>query len=385
MGKPTVVLIKSGPWKSESQFRNHPEFSAISKMILRCQSEFRFVLVGTSNEPTRYYLMRDNVIAWDIKAADTFSNITYNVDLMKILIKYRPKLVIVLGILNVIPVAICSLLSSRLRYVPIFIGEFGYYGRKRVGQILFKIGFKTLGVALRLSTGRASRMFTLSNSTKEQIEKLVPTLVDRIKLIYYPISPKFGSVPERSVLERNDELTVLTVAAIEPRKGLDVLLVAISLLPNKFKTVIKGSVRDSVYMEKLRVMLKMLKIEDRVNIVTEMVDYDALVSYYDSATLFVFPTREDCLGVVVLEALHSGLPVIATSVGGIPDMVEDGVNGLLVKANDPHELANAISLLLSDKILRRRLAENTRKVLHDRYYRGRVSLEDALINSIEEG
>jgi len=129
-------------------------------------------------------------------------------------------------------------------------------------------------------------------------------------------------------------------------------------------------------------MTKKLDVEEKVTFVTNFVDYDTLASYYKSATLFVFPTREDSLGVVILEALHCGLPVIATSVGGIPDMIEDGVNGILVKPDDPQALANAISMVLKDYVLRRKIVANTKSVLYCRYYRGRLSLKEALIRSI---
>jgi len=135
-------------------------------------------------------------------------------------------------------------------------------------------------------------------------------------------------------------------------------------------------------MSKLTAMVKNLGIEDRVTFITDIIDYDALTSYYKSATLFVFPTREDCLGVVILEALHCGLPVIATSVGGIPDMIKNGTNGILVRPDESLELANAISLLLDNECFRRKLAANARRSLISRYYKRRITLGEALMRSI---
>jgi glycosyltransferase involved in cell wall biosynthesis len=176
---------------------------------------------------------------------------------------------------------------------------------------------------------------------------------------------------------------VLTVAAIEPRKGIDLLLKASVFLPKKVKIMIKGGICDCAYMNELRSLIANLKLKDRVTFVKDFMDYDALVSYYKSATLFAFPTRDDCLGVVVLEALHCGLPVVATSVGGIPDMIENGVNGILVKADDPCELANAIMLLLNNDNLRANIARNARSVLNNHYYKGRITLQQALMQSID--
>lgn len=66
-------------------------------------------------------------------------------------------------------------------------------------------------------------------------------------------------------------------------------------------------------------------------------------------------------------------------------MIENGVNGILVKADNPCELANAISLLLDDNALRRILAANARPVLISRYYQSRITLKEALTESIESG
>jgi glycosyltransferase involved in cell wall biosynthesis len=379
--KPTVVIIKFSPWKVAHQSRNHPEYSAIFDSLQLYESKINFILIGTSTTPTSRVLLENGTIAFDIKATGKLSNFIYHLDLMKLLFKYRPNLVIVLGMFNVLPVTIYSLLSWKSRYVPIFIGEFGFHARK-VNQFLTTLIFGLLGTFLQLSQKKILGAFTLSNYTRRYMEKLAPTLSGKIRLISYPISQGFCSAQEHIVSEPPEEPMVLTVAGIEPRKGIDILVKAVSLLPKKFKVIVKGSIRDNPYMSKLTVMVKNLNIEDRVTFITDIIDYDALTFYYKSATLFVFPTRDDCLGVVILEALHCGLPVIATSVGGIPDMIENGVNGILVKADNPHELANAISLLLDDDALRRKLAANARPVLISRYYQGRITLKDALIQSI---
>jgi glycosyltransferase involved in cell wall biosynthesis len=380
--KRTVFIIKSSPWKTAYKSKNHPEYSAILDLVHRYGSEMHFILLGTSSTRTSGARLKNGSITWDIKTTGGLSSFTYYFDLMKLLFKYRPHLVIVLGLLNILPVAIYSLLSPKSRYVPVFIGEFGYYGTSKVNQFLMSFGLKLLGRFLQLSKKKILNMFTLSRYTQRRIEKLAPDLSGKIKLISYPISPSLSLDQQSSVSKHSEEPIILTVAGIEPRKGIDILLKAASLLQRKFRIIIKGSIRDSSYMKKLTAMVKSLDIENRVTFITDIVDYNALIFYYRSATMFVFPTRDDCLGVVILEALHCGLPVIATSVGGIPDMIENGANGILVKADNPHELASAISLLLDDAALRRKLSVNARPVLISRYYHDRTTLQEALTQSI---
>ena len=76
-----------------------------------------------------------------------------------------------------------------------------------------------------------------------------------------------------------------------------------------------------------------------------------LLPFYRDADIFVLPSTTEAFGVVFLEAMASGLPVIGTDVGGIPEIIRDGQNGLLVPPNQPDLLANAIIELLSNRDL----------------------------------
>jgi glycosyltransferase involved in cell wall biosynthesis len=382
MKKPTAVIIKSSPWKSAQLYRNHPEYMAIFNTVQRYGQRVDFILVGTSNNHTTASLAGNGAIAWDIERKGTLGHLKYDLELTMILLRYRPHLTIVLGNLQILPVAIFSLLSLRSKYVPIFIGEFTYYGRNTVGRIFHTLFFKALSVVLRLSKENIAGMFTLSKFERDGITQLAPCLKGRIRLISYPISHLFCVPKKKTIPADATPPIILTVAGLEPRKGLDTLIEAVSLIPRKVQVIIKGARADAIYTQKLKGMVKDLRLEDTIRFVTEVIDYDALVSYYESATLFVFPTREDCLGVVLLEALCNSLPVIATCVGGIPDMIKNGENGLLVKPNDSPGLARAILLLLNDNAVREKLAGNAKKVLLNQYYKGRITLEEALDQSI---
>ena len=88
---------------------------------------------------------------------------------------------------------------------------------------------------------------------------------------------------------------------------------------------------------------------------------------YNACDLFVIPSLHDNLPNTVLEAMACGLPVVGTRVGGIPDMVRDGVNGLTVPPNDPDGLADAMVRILSDDSLRCRMAESARHIATNEY------------------
>jgi len=85
---------------------------------------------------------------------------------------------------------------------------------------------------------------------------------------------------------------------------------------------------------------------------------DQLSDYYAAMDMFVFPSRYEALGSAALEAMSFGLPVVASAVGGLPEIVTPGVNGFLVDSGDPARLAARISQLATDTILRDRLGRN---------------------------
>jgi len=83
------------------------------------------------------------------------------------------------------------------------------------------------------------------------------------------------------------------------------------------------------------------------------------------ADLLVLPSLYEELGTVLLEAMQAGLPVVASKTGGIPEVIEDGVNGLLVPPGEPEALARAIDRLLADRDLARRLSEGAQQRAKD--------------------
>ncbi len=89
-----------------------------------------------------------------------------------------------------------------------------------------------------------------------------------------------------------------------------------------------------------------------------------LLGHYQQATIFVMPSLTEALGVTFLEAMAAGVPVIGTNVGGIPEIIQNGFNGLLVPIESPSAITEAINRLLADDQLRESLAENARATLN---------------------
>jgi glycosyltransferase involved in cell wall biosynthesis len=166
---------------------------------------------------------------------------------------------------------------------------------------------------------------------------------------------------EKYIIE-DGKKTILSVARFDTNKGHMNLIKALSIIRDKedFKAYFIGAIRDSTYFSQIQSLVADMNMKDRITIGTSLSDAQ-LLDCYLASDIFVLPSKMETLPLVILEAMHAGLPVIATKVGGIPDVVKDNVNGYLVKPGDAEELADKLLKLLREDETRIRLGENSKR------------------------
>lgn len=154
---------------------------------------------------------------------------------------------------------------------------------------------------------------------------------------------------------------ILYVGRLSPEKGLNDLFAALKLLRKRisFEAVIVG---DGILLQELKNLAARLGLGDNIHFVGPVVWGDSLFSIMRQCDVLVLPSKTEGLGLVLIEAMSQGLPVVATKVGGIPEIVEDRVSGLLVPPNSPEDLADALWDALFDQKLREKLIANGLKV-----------------------
>jgi len=166
----------------------------------------------------------------------------------------------------------------------------------------------------------------------------------------------------REALGLKDERIVLFVGRIEPLKGVDILINAAALLDSDVECsvlIVGGDESTKTQLGKLRDLARLRGIEHRVAF-TGAVDHDRLPLYYNAADICVVPSHYESFGLVAVEAMASGLPVVASRVGGLTGTVRDGETGYLVPWLCPEPFAERIELLLDNEPLRRNLGEAAR-------------------------
>lgn len=157
---------------------------------------------------------------------------------------------------------------------------------------------------------------------------------------------------------REDDLVMAAVGQLIPRKGHRYLLEAMSGLRDRFRKLVLLVFGQGALEDELKEQTGQLGLEEIVRFLGFRDDLD---DYLGAVDLLVHPALREGLGVSMLKAAAAGVPVIAFDVAGAREAVVDGVTGVLVTPKDPRALERAVSELLSDAVLRKRLGEAGRQ------------------------
>ena len=207
---------------------------------------------------------------------------------------------------------------------------------------------------------------TCTAANAEHLRKLAPS-AGRVDLVYHGIDTDRFPPPadeRQSAADGSDPhapVTLLCVGRAVDKKGLDDLLRALARLPRALQWQLLH-VGDGPLLPSLRTLATTLGIADRVQWCGSLAHADVLAAYR-RADIFVLPSRisadgdRDGLPNVLLEAQSQRVACVSTTVSGIPELIIDDVTGLLVEPRSPAALAEALSCLIADPQLRRRLAD----------------------------
>jgi glycosyltransferase involved in cell wall biosynthesis len=168
-------------------------------------------------------------------------------------------------------------------------------------------------------------------------------------------------------VERNEKIKILCVARFDKNKNYESLVYALSKLKNdglNFEAYFIGAISDNEYFEKIVGLIKKKGLEKFIKIGVSVND-PALIDCYLSCDLFVLPSSMETFPLVILEAMYAGLPIVATYVGGVPDIVKNGVNGFLIPPNDPQRLYERCLQLVKDDKLRNEMGTINKKTVEN--------------------
>lgn len=223
---------------------------------------------------------------------------------------------------------------------------------------------------LRWAIESADAVTAISTSTASAVRRLADRDVQVIPFAA-AVETAEGDAPGASPSSAGDPFTILFVGRLVERKGVEILVQALSLLPRGLdaRLVVVG---EGPRAGAIRSAAERAGVSQLVEL-TGRVGDERLREAYARADLFVLPAIVDVkgdtegLGVVLLEALRSGLPVVASDAGGIPDIVRDGETGWLVPPGDARALALAIAEVQADPAEASRRVDSGRRLTEERF------------------
>ena len=184
-------------------------------------------------------------------------------------------------------------------------------------------------------------------------ESINKTEKSRFKIIYP------GVVINKARDYKNQNKVIIgTLSRLHEVKGLDTLLKAAKILNernNQFEISIGGGGKGK---ETLAKQVKELGVDKICYFVD---DIPNKAQYLENLSIFAAPSRKEAFGINICEAMERSLPVVASKVGGIPEVIEDNITGILCKPDNPESLANSLEILINDFEKRKELGENGRK------------------------
>lgn len=196
---------------------------------------------------------------------------------------------------------------------------------------------------------KIDRLITNSDFTTQIIKKNYGIPEEKINKCYKSIDTKFWkSIEPNKQKNGNGVKKILFVGTNMQRKGLPTLISAAPTILSKYpgtKFVIVG---EDPVIPAMKDLSMSFDVSDYF-IFLGWQSQDDLLGIYADADLFVLPSLTEAFGVTLLEALAVGLPVIASNTGGIPEIIQDGINGLLIAPDNQEELSQAIEKIFDNK------------------------------------
>jgi glycosyltransferase involved in cell wall biosynthesis len=226
---------------------------------------------------------------------------------------------------------------------------------------------------LRRKMDAARFVITCTDVNREYLENLGSKTP--VHCIYHGLNAEFCHImkEQHAIRATNGHFRVLGVGRLIPKKGFDILVEACAILHQRrvpFEAVIVAE--GGEHEKEIRRLITTNGLEDNVLLPGPM-SQSQLFSEYKKASAFCLPCRvlengdRDGIPNVLMEAMAVGVPVVSTPISGIPELIHDGVNGLLVPSEDAGALAEALIRLTRDNRLAADLSRNAQKTVESRF------------------
>jgi len=221
------------------------------------------------------------------------------------------------------------------------------------------------------------KIISISKQNEKLLKELYPEHAKKLHTILNGIDTTWWQsqllgFTERDIKEvkisqfhaRKDTLIIISVAALHERKGINYLIEAMPKITSEFPNVKLVIVGEGPERTKLEKLIKKLDQERHIQLLGHI---NSTAPLMKSANIFCLPSKREAFGLVNLEAMITGLPIVATKVGGIPEIIEDNENGILIEPENSEAIAEALKKLVKSESLREKLGKRGLEIVKSRF------------------
>ncbi len=221
------------------------------------------------------------------------------------------------------------------------------------------------------SLENVAKIVAVSKNNQKTLQKLYPKFAKKIIAIHNGIDitwwqsqflrfnlEDYNEIKQKTFLANKDTLIIITIAELHERKGLKYLIRALPLVVKKFPNIKLVIVGEGPERKNLEALISNLDMENHVLLLGRKKEIPLLLK---ASNIFVLPSIREAFGIVILEAMVTSLPVIATKTGGIPEIIEHNKTGVLVEPENERALAEALKILVANPDKRILLSEEGKK------------------------
>ncbi|MBD3156893.1 glycosyltransferase [Candidatus Peregrinibacteria bacterium] len=220
-------------------------------------------------------------------------------------------------------------------------------------------------------------IITVSEANKKMMEHLFPAMLDKLTTIHNGIDvtwfesqllsfsdKKRNEYREKIFNAKENDTVILSVAELHERKGLQYLIKALPEVIEEHPRTILAIAGSGPLRNDLEKMAMREGVMDHVRFLGFQKDIPHIMAASD---LFVLPSKKEAFGLVLLEAGIARVPVVASNVGGIPEIIDHEKTGLLIPPENPRKLAESILTIVNDTLKRDQYSENAYKKIKDTF------------------
>ncbi|MDD5652165.1 MAG: glycosyltransferase family 4 protein, partial [Candidatus Moranbacteria bacterium] len=224
----------------------------------------------------------------------------------------------------------------------------------------FGITYKILTPFIKAIWKKAFSVIANSASFRDMASKIDPAR--KIKVITNGVAvDEFRAIPIEKKKKDSDRFEILCGTRITPRKGFEYLVMASKKLKDKNHKISLKIIGEGYQKEELESLIKKLGMEKDVEF-TGVLDRKEITKCFSLSRIFVSTSLNEGMSNAMLEALASGLPIIATNTGGTAEIVRDGKNGFVINMKDACDTAEKIERIILDEELEKRMALESRRI-----------------------